>query len=68
MLAAGAGALGVHFEPAPTLPYGVINGELGTGDFPGADHLENTEGLLARTLVFAVVLLGLLTLASIVGI
>jgi adenosylcobinamide-phosphate synthase len=68
VLAAGAGALGVHFEPAPTLPFGVTNGELGTGDFPGADHLENTEGLLARTLVFAVVLLGLLTLASIVGI
>jgi adenosylcobinamide-phosphate synthase len=68
VLAAGAGAIGVHFEPAPHLPYGVSNGELGTGDFPGSDHLENTEGLLARTLVFAVVMLGLLTVASLIGI
>jgi len=68
VLAAGAGALGLRFEPAPSLPYGVSNGELGTGDFPGADHLENAEGLLARTLVFAVVMLGLLTLASLFGI
>jgi len=68
VLAAGAGALGVHFEPAPDLPYSVSNGELGTGDFPGPDHLENAEGLLARTLVFAVVMLALLTLASWVGI
>jgi len=68
ILAAGAGALGVHFEPAPVLPYGVANGELGTGDFPGAGHLENTEGLLARTLVFAVAILGVLTLGSLVGI
>jgi len=67
VLAAGAGALGVHFEPAPSLPLGVANGELGTGDFPGADHLENAEGLLARTLVFAVVMLGLLTFASWIG-
>lgn len=68
ILAAGAGALGVHFEPAPSLPFGITNGELGTGDFPGADHLENAEGLLARTLVFAVLALGLLTLGSLVDI
>ncbi len=68
VLAAGAGAIGVHFEPAPVLPYGVINGDLGTGDFPGAEHLQNAEGLLARTLVLSVVLLGLLTLGGLVSI
>lgn len=67
VLAAGAGALGVHFEPAPALPHGVVNGDLGVGDFPRAEHLENAEGLLARTLVFAVVALGLLTVAGWLG-
>lgn len=68
VLAAGAGAIGVHFEPSPALPFGVTNGDLGTGDYPGPEHLQNAEGLLARTLVFAVVLLGLLTLAGMIGI
>lgn len=67
VLAAGAGAVGVHFEPAPALPHGVANGDLGVGDFPCAEHLQNVEGLLARTLVFAVVVLGLLTIAGWLG-
>jgi cobalamin biosynthesis protein CobD/CbiB len=67
VLAAGAGAIGVHFEPAPALPYGISNGDLGVGDFPGPEHLQNTEGLLARTMVVSVVLLGLLTLAGLLG-
>lgn len=67
VLAAGAGAIGVHFEPTPALPFGILNGDLGTGDFPGPEHLQNTEGLLARTLVFAVVVLGLLTVAGWLG-
>ena len=67
VLAAGAGAIGVHFEPSPALPYGIVNGDLGAGDFPGAEHLQNAEGLLARTLVFSVVVLGLLTLAGWLG-
>ena len=67
VLAAGAGAIGVHFEPSPALPFGVTNGDLGAGDFPGPEHLQNVEGLLARTLVFAVVVLGLLTLAGQLG-
>lgn len=67
VLAAGAGAIGVHFEPAPALPYGIVNGDLGMGDFPSAEHLQNVEGLIARTLVFAVVVLGLLTVAGWLG-
>ena len=67
VLAAGAGALGVHFEPAPALPFGVTDGDLGTGDFPGVEHLQNMEGLLARTLVFAVVVLGVMTVGGLLS-
>lgn len=67
VLSAGAGALGVHFESAPSLPWGVRNGDLGTGDFPSIEHLQTTESLLARTVVFAVTALLMATLGSVLG-
>jgi hypothetical protein len=44
----------------------VRNGDLGTGDFPRIEHLQNAEGLLARMLVFVVLALLLITLGSLI--
>lgn len=68
LLASGAGALGVRL--GQTIPEdGVLldRPELGTGDEAAPDYMQSTTGLIWRTLVFWLILLLLITLATLVG-
>lgn len=68
LLASGAGALGVRL--GSIIPDGgppLDRPELGTGEAACADFMQSTVGLIWRALVFWMVLLLLLSLATMVG-
>ncbi|MFZ3018734.1 MAG: CobD/CbiB family protein [Gallionella sp.] len=68
LLASGAGALGVRLGmpiPQGGLPFD--RPELGIGDDADADFMQSTIGLVWRSVVFWLILLLLLTLASLLG-
>lgn len=68
VLASGAGALGVRLGQA--IPQGGLpfdRPELGIGDEADADFMQSTVGLVWRALVFWMILLLLLGLATLVG-
>jgi adenosylcobinamide-phosphate synthase len=68
LLASGAGALGVRLGqslPGNGVPHD--RPELGTGDPADADFMQSTTGLIWRTLVFWLILLLLLSLATLVS-
>jgi len=68
LLASGAGALGVRLGmpiPQGGLPFD--RPELGIGDDADADFMRSTIGLVWRSVVFWMILLFLLTLASLLG-
>ena len=68
LLASGAGALGVRLGMA--IPQGGLpfdRAELGVGDEADADFMRSTIGLVWRSVVFWLILLLLLTLASLLG-
>lgn len=68
LLASGAGALGVRLGmsiPQGGEPY--ERPELGIGDDADVDYMQSTVGLVWRALVFWMVLLFLMTLASLIG-
>jgi adenosylcobinamide-phosphate synthase len=68
LLAGGAGALGVRLGmpiPQGGLPFD--RPELGTGDEADADFMQSAVGLVWRSVVFWLILLLLLTLASLLG-
>jgi len=68
LLASGAGALGVRLGmpiPQGGLPFD--RPELGIGDDADADFMRSTVGLVWRSVVFWLLLLLLLTLASLLG-
>ncbi|MCW5619614.1 MAG: CobD/CbiB family protein [Burkholderiales bacterium] len=68
VLASGAGALGVRLGGAlPGLESMDFRPELGEGEVPDSNYLQNALSLLWRTLIVWLVLLLLLTLASWVG-
>lgn len=68
LLASGAGALGVRLgQPIPQGGLPFDRPELGIGDEADADFMQSTVGLVWRALVFWMILLFLLTLASLVG-
>jgi cobalamin biosynthesis protein CobD/CbiB len=68
LLASGAGALGVRLgQPVPNGGEILDRPELGIGDDADADFMQSTVGLVWRALVFWMVLLFLLTLASLIG-
>lgn len=62
LLASGAGALGVRLGSATR-----DRPELGTGDEADVDFMQSTMGLIWRTLVFWLILLLLLSLATLVS-
>lgn len=68
LLASGGGALGVKLG-APLFELGEVadRPELGTGNDADVDLMQSAIGLVWRTLVFCLLLLGLLTLAGYVG-
>lgn len=68
LLASGAGALGVRLG-MPIPQGGVLEdrAELGIGDDADADFMQSTVGLVWRSVVFWLILLLLLTLASLLG-
>jgi cobalamin biosynthesis protein CobD/CbiB len=68
LLASGAGALGVRLgQPIPQGGLPFDRPELGVGDDADADFMQSTVGLVWRALVFWLILLLLLELASLVG-
>jgi adenosylcobinamide-phosphate synthase len=68
LLAGGAGALGVHLGmPIPQGGLPLDRPELGTGDEADADFMQSAVGLVWRSVVFWLILLLLLTLASLLG-
>ncbi len=68
VLASGAGALGVRLGlPIPQGGLPLDRPELGIGDEADADFMQSTVGLVWRALVFWMVLLLLLGLASLAG-
>jgi adenosylcobinamide-phosphate synthase len=68
LLASGAGALGVRLgQPIPHGGEPLDRPELGIGDEADADFMQSTVGLVWRALVFWMVLLFLLTVASLIG-
>lgn len=68
VLASGAGALGVRLG-MPVAQFGNINErpELGIGDAADVDFMQSAVGLVWRALVFWLIMLLLLTLASMVS-
>lgn len=68
LLASGAGALGVRLGmPIPQGGLPLDRPELGMGDEADADYMQSTIGLVWRSVVFWMILLLLLTLASLLG-
>ena len=68
VLASGAGALGVRLgQPIPQGGLPLDRPELGIGDDADADFMQSTVGLVWRALVFWLVMLLLLWLATLVG-
>jgi adenosylcobinamide-phosphate synthase len=68
LLASGAGALGVRLgSPIPQDGRPLDRPELGMGDEADADFMQSTVGLVWRALVFWMILLLLLELATLVG-
>lgn len=68
LLASGAGALGVRLGmPIPQGGLPLDRPELGVGDDADADFMRSTVGLVWRSVVFWMILLLLLTLASLLG-
>ena len=68
LLASGAGALGVRLGmPIPQDGLPLDRPELGVGDDADADFMRSTIGLVWRSVVFWLILLLLLTLASLLG-
>ncbi len=68
LLASGAGALGVRLGmPIPQGGLPLDRPELGVGDDADADFMRSTIGLVWRSVVFWLILLLLLTLASLLG-
>ena len=68
VLASGAGALGVRLgQPIPQGGLPLDRPELGMGDDADADFMQSTVGLVWRALVFWMILLLLLWLATLVG-
>jgi len=68
LLASGAGALGVRLGmPIPQGGLPLDRAELGIGDDADADFMQSTIGLVWRSVVFWLILLLLLTLASLLG-
>jgi len=68
LLASGAGALGVRLGmPVPQGGLLLDRPELGIGDDADADFMQSTIGLVWRSVVFWMILLSLLTLASFPG-
>jgi adenosylcobinamide-phosphate synthase len=68
LLASGAGALGVRL--GMPIPQGGLledRAELGMGEDADADFMQSTIGLVWRSVVFMLILLLLLTLASLLG-
>ncbi len=65
LLASGAGSLGVRLGmPIPQEGQLIDRAELGTGDEADADYMQSTIGLVWRSVVFWLLLLGMLTLAN----
>lgn len=68
LLASGAGALGVRLGmPIPQGGLPLDRPELGVGDAADADFMQSAVGLVWRSVVFWLLLLLLLTLASLLG-
>ena len=68
LLASGAGALGVRLGmPVPQGGLPLDRPELGIGDDADVDFMQSTIGLVWRSVVFWLILLMLLTLASLLG-
>lgn len=68
LLASGAGAIGVRLGmPIPQGGLPLDRAELGVGEDADADFMQSTIGLLWRSVVFWMILLLLLTLASLLG-
>lgn len=68
VLASGAGAIGVRLgSPIPQGGLPLDRPELGIGDAADADFMQSTIGLVWRALVFWMILLFLLGLATLVG-
>jgi adenosylcobinamide-phosphate synthase len=68
VLASGAGALGVRLGmPVSQFDTTVERPELGTGDVVDVDYMQSAVGLVWRALVFWLILLLLLTMASMVS-
>ncbi len=68
LLASGAGALGVRLGmPIPQDGRLLDRPELGVGDDADVDYLRSTTGLVWRSVVFLLILLLLLTLASLLS-
>jgi adenosylcobinamide-phosphate synthase len=68
LLASGAGALGVRLGmPIPQGGLLLDRAELGVGDEADADFMRSTIGLVWRSVVFMLIFLSLLTLASLLG-
>lgn len=65
ILASAAGALGIRLEGEGMS--GNESVELGVGELPEADHLRSVEGLIWRSLVLWMLVIGLMTLARRVG-
>lgn len=67
ILASGAGALGVRLGGPLSRDGGVIyRPELGTGDDPDANYVQSAIGLVWRTLVTALIVLMLVTIAYLI--
>ncbi|MES1982297.1 MAG: CobD/CbiB family protein [Pseudomonadota bacterium] len=68
VLASGAGALGVRLGlPIPQGGLPLDRPEMGIGEEADADFMQSTVGLVWRALIFWLVLLALLELATLVG-
>lgn len=68
LLASGAGSLGVRLGmPIPQGGLPLDRPELGIGDEADADFLQSTIGLMWRSVVFWLIMLLLLSLATLVG-
>lgn len=65
ILASAAGALGIRLEGEGKA--GNEAAELGVGERPETDHLSSVEGLIWRSLVLWMLVIGLMTLARRVG-
>lgn len=67
ILASAAGALGIRLGDSTQASrlYGGL--ELGVGEAPDTDHLRSAEGMFWRTLVVWLVVIGLMTIAAMVG-